>query len=90
VTAGWQYVNVALNQPVIVSSLNSGQYASAVDGNTDTSWDRGSCLEVSANDNNTAWLTVDLGALTYVYGINFTNRGNCCGMSQMLVKVGTI
>jgi hypothetical protein len=69
-----------------MSSWNNGIYATAVDGKTDPLWFAGgSCVETASGDYS-SWLAVDLGTLTYVYGINFTNRGDCCGMSSIQLR----
>lgn len=76
-------VNLAFQQPTCQSSLfdigwTGGSYL-AVDGSKNTRWFDGGCCAAMALNDSSPWWAVELGAPTYVYGVSFTNRGDCCG-----------
>jgi hypothetical protein len=82
------YVNVAINQPTWQSGTY-GQYGSnlAVDGNKYTDIFAGSCSHTSGG--TPPWWAVDLGSLTYVYGVNLTNR-NGAGCKFLVRSISSI
>jgi len=73
-------VNVALNRPSYqISTHTSFEAKYANDGHNATDinqWPHCSKTGVETNP----WWAVDLGVALYVWGIKFTNRGDCCGM----------
>jgi hypothetical protein len=70
---------VALNQRAWQSSMNPSfewcVAGKAIDGKRDTSSKNDSCSCTDSGD-VTPWLAVDLGEVTYVYGVNVTNGIN--------------
>jgi F5/8 type C domain len=79
VVSGSQYTNLALHRPAWQSSTLEGRGAErSVDGNKNPDWYQDSCSCTAVGD-ITPWLAVDLGEPTYIYGVNMTNRGDCCG-----------
>jgi len=77
-------VNVALNRPsyqvsTFITPGVGSQYASyANDGNRWTTlWQAPYCIATNSSTN--PWWAVDLGVKLYVWGVNFTNRADCCG-----------
>ena len=75
-------VNVALNRPAYQSSTWDDSVVSypasyANDGNHGTNLINDLCSSTLEEPN--AWWAVDLGVALYVYGVKFTNRGDCCG-----------
>jgi hypothetical protein len=73
-----EFVNLALNQPTWQSSTYSTFYSYlGADGNHETDClNTQLCAQVLTRENETLpWWAVDLGAPTYVYGVNST----CCG-----------
>uniref|UniRef100_A0ABM0MTL4 Pentraxin fusion protein-like n=1 Tax=Saccoglossus kowalevskii TaxID=10224 RepID=A0ABM0MTL4_SACKO len=71
-------VNVAIGKTATQSSDWSASYpaSNAVDGNTNTNWNSGSCT--STKDNQNAWWKVDLGGNYLVHEVIVTNRLDCC------------
>ena len=72
--------NIALNQPVTVSSqiVSPDVNASyAVDGNPSSDMRMGGCAHSRRTDN--PWLTIDFGEMRHVIGVDIVNRGDCCG-----------
>ena len=87
------YVNVALNKSTWQSG-QAGMYGSylAVDGNKNTNYSAGSCSHTAIGV-TPPWWAVDLGSLTYVYGVNLTNRygnGSKYLVRSMVVKVSFV
>jgi F5/8 type C domain len=74
------YVNIALKKPTWQSSLYRSYWTSnlAVDGNKNATAVANSCAHMNIS-NAPSWWAVDLGSLTRVFGVNLTNRGDCCG-----------
>ncbi|XP_006824724.1 uncharacterized protein LOC102801273, partial [Saccoglossus kowalevskii] len=70
--------NVAIGKTATQSSDWSASYpaSNAVDGNTNTNWNSGSCT--STKDNQNAWWKVDLGGNYLVHEVIVTNRLDCC------------
>ncbi|CAH1267495.1 CSMD3 [Branchiostoma lanceolatum] len=71
-------VNVALGKTAFQTSnyANGGAAGLAVDGNTATNWDAGTCTHTTQEDNPTWWM--DLGQ-SYVIGrAVIFNRQDCC------------
>ncbi|XP_009466921.1 PREDICTED: uncharacterized protein LOC104015857 [Nipponia nippon] len=79
--------NVALGRTVTQSStLNTlSLAANAVDGNTDTDWERGSCAHTEKELE--PWWRVDLGRRHAVYAVTVTNRHDCCWESLLGAQV---
>jgi len=79
--------NAALNRPAYQSSVHRssvGDHAAhlANDGNRETTLVVGSVPTCTASNIETnPWWAVDLGRPTAVYRVDFTNRGDCCGMN---------
>jgi len=72
-------VNLALGRPTWQSSSHSnGPSRLSVDGNKNTNFFAGSCSH-TADDQENPWWAVELDRPTGVYGVNLTNRGDCCG-----------
>jgi len=72
-------VNVALRRPAWQSS-DLGVICMADksnNGNTDTNFFHLTCSHTSYE--LYPWWAVDLGSPLHVDGVNFTNRGDCCG-----------
>jgi len=42
----------------------------------------GACFHSIEEDH--PWWAVDLGQQMFIYGVNFTNRGDCCGMTKSI------
>ena len=79
----WQLTyNAALNKPAYQISVHPGpppyRARLANDGNRRTDLWHLSCAH-TGNETN-PWWAVDLGRPTTVYRVDFTNRGDCCGM----------
>jgi F5/8 type C domain len=78
------YVNVALKkltwQSSNYTSLTNVDWGSerAVDGNKNTNIFENSCSHTNMT-NTVSWWAVDLGSLSRVFGVNLTNREDCCG-----------
>ena len=71
--------NLALNQPTTqTAQSDEGKSSKAVDGNTDSHFDAGSCSQTAEGDHD-PWWAVDLGQLFTVQGVVFYNRKDCCG-----------
>ncbi|XP_002731582.1 uncharacterized protein LOC100377761 [Saccoglossus kowalevskii] len=70
--------NVAIGKTATQSSDWSASYpaSNAVDGNSNTNWNSGSCT--STNDEQNAWWKVDLGGTYLVHEVIVTNRQDCC------------
>jgi len=72
-------VNVALNRPSYQTSDYGTYYARyANDGNNGTDIMQAphcACIAASTNP----WWAVYLGVKLHVWGVKFTNRGDCCG-----------
>ena len=79
-TGSGDYVNIALRQPTWQSSTFNAAWTSdkAVDGNKDTKILDQHCSHTAGVEVH-PWLAVDLGSPVFIYGINLTNRGDCCG-----------
>ena len=83
-------MNVALKRPSWQSSNAGGNHGCCLaplanDGNTTTNLFFGSCAHT--NDDLHSWWAVDLGVPLYVQGVNFTNRGDCCGQCSCTRRV---
>ena len=80
--------NAALNKTAYQSSVFKwgGKLLSANlanDGSRETIALRGRVPRCSASQRDiNPWWAVDLGRPTAVYAVNFTNRGDCCGMKN--------
>ena len=76
------YVNIALNKTTWQSSVYkdwTGWTSDlAVDGNKNTDMEANYCAHTDVT-NTPSWWAVDLGSPTRVFGVNLTNRGDCCG-----------
>eukprot|EP00058_Branchiostoma_floridae_P021681 XP_002607171.1 hypothetical protein BRAFLDRAFT_68034 [Branchiostoma floridae] len=74
-------VNVALGKPAFQTSLihhTSGIASLAVDGNTDTNYDHGSCTHtIDIGETNPSWW-VDLGQSYVIDRVLIFNRQDCC------------
>ena len=77
-------VNVALNRPsyqisdFIYTPTGDTYYAKyGNDGIKETNCNAAKCAITSPATN--PWWVVDLGVALHVWGILFTNRGDCCG-----------
>ncbi|KAG9259548.1 hypothetical protein AMEX_G27849, partial [Astyanax mexicanus] len=71
--------NLALNGKATQSTLIENPYApayNAIDGNTDSNYDHGSCTATTWQQN--PWWRVDLLDEYTVTSITITNRGDCC------------
>jgi len=81
--------NAALNKTAYQSSVYNwrGKLCSAHlanDGSRETIAFRCYVPRCSASQHDTnPWWAVDLGRPTEVYAVNFTNRGDCCGMNKI-------
>jgi len=72
-------VNVALNRPSFMSSTHApfeAMYAN--DGHNNTNMSQMPRCSKTGSETN-PWWAVDLGVALYIWGIKFTNRGDCCG-----------
>lgn len=70
--------NLALKKTATQSStLNGGDAARAVDGNTDGNWSAGSVTHTDSSKQ--AWWQVDLGAVYKLKQVFVYNRTDCCG-----------
>ena len=72
--------NIALNQPVSVSSQIDDVDVDAsyvVDGNPSSNLRIDGCAH--SLDSNNPWLTIDFGEMKTVIGVDIVNRGDCCG-----------
>ena len=67
--------NAALRKNTAQSSFSDG--GKAVDGNTNSVYNDGSCTHTSATLNT--WWAVNLAGIYRVYSVTLTNRGDCCG-----------
>jgi hypothetical protein len=81
--------NLALNKPAFQSStltFNShvAIASEAVDGNTDSNYERGKSCSHTSFDKK-AWWAVDLGAASSISSVTITNRGDCC---RKLLSIG--
>jgi len=76
-------VNVALRRPAWQSSDNhvSRKAHRSNDGDTGTHYFIHTCSATKYQLH--PWWAVDLGSPLYVDGVNFTNRGDCCGGSRL-------
>ena len=82
--------NAALNRPVFSSSVLLNYHKKynfvpslANDGSRETDMhggETGACFHSKREDH--PWWAVDLGQPMFIYGVNFTNRGDCCGMTK--------
>jgi len=74
--------NVALNKPVFASSVFL-TYAPSFgnDGIRETVMGA-SCFH--SNWQDYPWWAVDLGQMMPIYRVDFTNRGDCCGMTKSI------
>jgi len=86
VRSEWPTYNAALNRPAYQSSVfssNRGSFSArlANDGSRETNALRGQIprCSISLRENN-PWWAADLGILTTVYRVDFTNRGDGSGM----------
>lgn len=76
VSVAQNVVNIALNRPTTASSQYMLQYSYlATDGNFNLA--SYNCFS-SWGPDSPVWWAVDLGVQTYVYGVNMTNRADCC------------
>jgi F5/8 type C domain len=78
----YPYANIALRQRAWQSSTlwNSPYTADkAVDGNKDTNLFNQHCTHTDMNNELHPWWAVDLGYPVFIYGVNLTNRADCCG-----------
>jgi len=78
--------NAALTRPVFSSSVfDNGLPYLANDGSRDTTMSRGGayrCFHSQKEDY--PWWAVDLGQAMSVYTVDFTKRGDCCGMTKSI------
>ena len=80
--------NAALKRPAYQSSVYSNAYGGygahlANDGSRETRYSYGRVPRCSISQSETnPWWAVDLERPTEVYAVNFTNRGDCCGMNK--------
>ena len=84
--------NAALNRPVFSSSVllhwnNKYDFVPSLanDGSHETHAFRGGaarCFHSDREDN--PWWAVDLGQAMSIYGVDFTNRADCCGMTKSI------
>ena len=73
------YVNIALGRPVN-SSERTTSLTSVVDGNLDSDWTHGGCVSIATDTSYLyAWLSVDLGVPTYIYGVSIVTPSNTSG-----------
>lgn len=81
-------MNVAVNRPTWQSTdyvwegsatgSDYGVSSRAVDGNRAANYSALSCSH-TAKEDDAPWWAVDLVQLYVVYGVNVTNRVDCCG-----------
>jgi len=83
--------NAALNRPVNSSSVlnydNKYNFVPSLanDGSRETDMKRDGtarCFQSKKEDN--PWWAVDLGQPMSIYRVDFTNRGDCCGMTKSI------
>ena len=81
--------NLAYQKNTNQSSIrNEGVSSRAVDGNSNTNWNGGSCVHTSHEKQ--PWWRVDLGKVELVNEVYVVNRGDCCGnrLNSFEIRVG--
>jgi len=84
--------NAALKRPAFSSSVWERGYkcvpSLANDGSHETDLERGGTARCFASDwEDYPWWAVDLGRPMSIYRVDFTNRGDCCGMLLVIVAL---
>ena len=82
--------NIAYQKNTSQSSTisDNGTSGHAVDGNSNTQWNGGSCAHTNAEKQ--PWWRVDLGNVELVNEVYVVNRGDCCGdrLNPFEIRVG--
>ena len=81
--------NLAYQKDTAQSSIgDQGVSSRAVDGNSNTRWNGGSCAHTL--DEKQPWWRVDLGNVELVNEVYVVNRGDCCGnrLNPFEIRVG--
>ena len=69
-------------------AVATGPSSNAVDGNSNTNFNKGSC--VRTRQEKQPWWRVDLGNVELVNEVYVVNRGDCCGkrLNPFEIRVG--